>query len=68
MSVLNALHMLKEVAVNGKVKEEEQVQLHSLKGTLVLLVNENNLAACNCTHWGGEKSLSFSYSSVGAVF
>lgn len=49
MSVLNTLHMLKQVAENGKVKEEEQVQLHSLKGTLVLAGKENTLEGWNCT-------------------
>lgn len=33
--------MLEQLAINGRVKEEKQVQLHSMKGTFLLAVNEN---------------------------
>lgn len=48
--------MLEQVAINGKVKKE-QVQLHSMKGTFFLPVNENNLGACNCTQLGWGDNL-----------
>lgn len=57
--------MLEWVEINGRVREEEQVQLYSMKGTFLLPVNENNLGVCNCMHLRGKKNhFKFTFSTA----